>query len=158
MMPLLSGALTQSLADAAQSFGAKIRTDSEVAQIAPTLTDIQRAFDPVKYGQFSGKPCLDIQIPTLYDPTLAPKGKHLMSVSVKYIPYYKNYQQFPWHTIYEGLQQGVPGHAGAASMLTSIEPTTPCNVSRTHSVSVKVKSHGHMPELPLHFRKSDLNI
>jgi len=57
-------------------------------QIAPTLTDLQKAFDPVKYGQFTEKPYLDIRIPTLNDPSLAPAGKHIMSVTVKYMPYH----------------------------------------------------------------------
>jgi phytoene dehydrogenase-like protein len=57
-------------------------------QISPTVADLQKAFDPVKYGQFSEKPYLDIQIPTLSDSSLAPDGKHLMSVTVKYMPYH----------------------------------------------------------------------
>jgi len=57
-------------------------------QIAPTIIDLQKAFDPVKYGQYSEHPYLDIQIPTLSDVSLAPEGKHLMSVTVKYIPYH----------------------------------------------------------------------
>jgi phytoene dehydrogenase-like protein len=56
-------------------------------QISPSIIDLQKAFDPVKYGQFSKKPYLDIQIPSLNDPALAPAGKHLMSVTVKYMPY-----------------------------------------------------------------------
>jgi phytoene dehydrogenase-like protein len=57
-------------------------------QIAPTMRYLQDAFDPAKYGRYPEKPYLDIQIPTLTDPTLAPDGKHLMSVSVKYMPYH----------------------------------------------------------------------
>jgi phytoene dehydrogenase-like protein len=56
-------------------------------QIAPTMTYIQKAFDPVKYGSYSDQPYLDIQIPTLTDSSLAPEGKHIMSVTVKYMPY-----------------------------------------------------------------------
>ncbi len=57
-------------------------------QVAPTMTYLQKAFDPVKYGQYSERPYLDIRIPTLNDSSLAPKGKHVMSVTVKYIPYH----------------------------------------------------------------------
>jgi len=57
-------------------------------QIAPSIFALQKAFDPVKYGQFTEHPYLDMQIPTLNDPSLAPKDKHVMSVSVKYIPYH----------------------------------------------------------------------
>jgi len=57
-------------------------------QISPTLIDLQKAFDPVKYGECSKTPYLDIRIPTLNEPSLAPKGGHLMSVTVKYMPYH----------------------------------------------------------------------
>jgi phytoene dehydrogenase-like protein len=56
-------------------------------QIAPTVTYIQKAYDPIKYGSYSKRPYLDIQIPTLTDSSLAPEDKHTMSVTVKYMPY-----------------------------------------------------------------------
>ena len=57
-------------------------------QIAPSIADLQRAYDPVKYGQYSERPYLDIRIPSLNDPSLAPDGKHVMSATVKYMPYH----------------------------------------------------------------------
>ncbi|NIU57151.1 MAG: amine oxidase, partial [Phycisphaerae bacterium] len=42
----------------------------------------------MKYGRYSERPYLDIQIPTLIDSSLAPDGQHLMSVTVKYVPYH----------------------------------------------------------------------
>lgn len=56
-------------------------------QISPSMEYIQRAYDPVKYGACSQQPYLDIHIPTLTDPSLAPEGKHILSASVKYTPY-----------------------------------------------------------------------
>jgi len=56
-------------------------------QIAPSITHLQRAFDHTKYGRPSSAPYLDILIPTVADPSLAPSGKHIMSVTVKYTPY-----------------------------------------------------------------------
>jgi phytoene dehydrogenase-like protein len=56
-------------------------------QIAPTLEYLQRAYDFTKYGEFSPRPYLDIMIPTLLDPSLAPTGKHVMSITAKYAPY-----------------------------------------------------------------------
>lgn len=56
-------------------------------QIAPTLTYLQRAYDCVKYGEFSPHPYLDVMIPTLLDPDLAPAGQHVMSITAKYAPY-----------------------------------------------------------------------
>jgi len=56
-------------------------------QIAPTVEYLQKASDAAKYGDRSTQPYLDIQIPTLTDPSLAPAGKHILSATVKYMPY-----------------------------------------------------------------------
>jgi len=56
-------------------------------QVAPTLTYIQRAYDCVKYGEFSPRPYLDVAIPSLLDPGLAPAGRHVMSITAKYAPH-----------------------------------------------------------------------
>jgi len=56
-------------------------------QIAPNMTYIQRAYDCTKYGDYSPHPYLDIEIPTLMDPGLAPSGRHVMSITAKYAPY-----------------------------------------------------------------------
>lgn len=56
-------------------------------QIAPSMTYLQRGYDHVKYGRYSQQPYLDIRIPTLNDPSLAPAGQHTMSITAKYAPY-----------------------------------------------------------------------
>jgi phytoene dehydrogenase-like protein len=48
---------------------------------------LERAFDESKYGQFSKQPYLEAAIPSLTDPTLAPDGKHVMSIYMQYAPY-----------------------------------------------------------------------
>jgi len=48
---------------------------------------LERAFDESKYGQFSRQPYLEVTIPSLTDPTLAPEGKHVMSIYMQYAPY-----------------------------------------------------------------------
>jgi len=55
--------------------------------IAPTVEYLQKASDAAKYGNHSTQPYLDIQIPTLTDSSLAPAGKHILSATVKYMPY-----------------------------------------------------------------------
>ena len=55
--------------------------------IAPDIDHIERAFDAAKYGEFSPRPYMDITIPTMTDPSLAPKGGHVMSIHVQYAPY-----------------------------------------------------------------------
>lgn len=48
---------------------------------------LERAFDHSKYGEFSRAPYLDVMIPSLLDPSLAPAGKHVMSVCMQFAPY-----------------------------------------------------------------------
>ena len=48
---------------------------------------LERAFDESKYGNFSRQPYLDATIPSLTDPTLAPEGKHVMSIYMQYAPF-----------------------------------------------------------------------
>ncbi len=57
-------------------------------RIAPSLEYLERAYDDAKYGAVSAKPFLDIVIPSLVDPDLAPPGKQVMSVLIQYAPYH----------------------------------------------------------------------
>jgi phytoene dehydrogenase-like protein len=54
---------------------------------SPSLDDMERAYDDAKYGRFSRKPYIDMIIPTLVDPSMAPPGKHVISCFVQYAPY-----------------------------------------------------------------------
>jgi len=55
--------------------------------IGPEIDYLERAFDESKYGNFSREPYLEIAIPSLTDPALAPAGKHVMSIYMQYAPY-----------------------------------------------------------------------
>jgi phytoene dehydrogenase-like protein len=56
--------------------------------ISPSVDWMERAYDEAKYGRFSSKPYIDVVIPTLVDPSLAPPGKHVMSCFVQWAPYH----------------------------------------------------------------------
>jgi phytoene dehydrogenase-like protein len=56
--------------------------------ISPNVEYMERAYDDAKYGRYSRRPYVDIVIPTLTDPSLAPPGKHVMSCFVQYAPYH----------------------------------------------------------------------
>jgi phytoene dehydrogenase-like protein len=56
--------------------------------ISPSIDWMERAYDDAKYGRFSRRPYVDVVIPTLVDPSLAPPGKHVMSCFVQYAPYH----------------------------------------------------------------------
>ena len=55
--------------------------------IAPSLDYLEHAYDDAKYGAVSRQPYLEARIPTLLDPSLAPAGKHLVTVQLQYAPY-----------------------------------------------------------------------
>jgi len=55
--------------------------------IGPEIDYLERAFDASKYGGFSEQPYLEVAIPSLTDPTLAPAGKHVMSIYMQYAPF-----------------------------------------------------------------------
>src|ERR671935_138985 len=55
--------------------------------ICPDQDYIERAFDDAKYGRPSAEPVIECQLPSVVDPTVAPPGKHLMSMFVQYAPY-----------------------------------------------------------------------
>jgi phytoene dehydrogenase-like protein len=56
--------------------------------ISPSIDYMEQAYDDAKYGRFSRRPYVDIVIPSLTDPSVAPPGKHVMSCFVQYAPYH----------------------------------------------------------------------
>ncbi|NOT32679.1 MAG: NAD(P)/FAD-dependent oxidoreductase [Candidatus Eisenbacteria bacterium] len=58
--------------------------------ISPSVEYLERAYDDAKYGEFSQHPYMDVVIPSMIDPGMAPPGKHVMSIFVQYAPYNLN--------------------------------------------------------------------
>jgi phytoene dehydrogenase-like protein len=65
------------------------RPDAEPMMIrtGTSINDLERAFDAVKYRDFSNEPMLEIYVPTLEDSSLAPPGHHVFSVLIHWVPY-----------------------------------------------------------------------
>ena len=55
--------------------------------IAPSVRYLEKAYDQAKYGDFSERPYINMVVPSLIDPTMAPPGKHVISCFVQYAPY-----------------------------------------------------------------------
>ncbi|MEE8370516.1 MAG: NAD(P)/FAD-dependent oxidoreductase [Sphingomonadales bacterium] len=55
--------------------------------IAPSRKYLELAFNHSKYGEYSERPAMEITIPSIADPSLAPAGKHVLSAIVQYAPY-----------------------------------------------------------------------
>ncbi len=58
--------------------------------ISPSIMHLEKAFDSAKYGNVSDQPYIEVTIPSLADPTLAPEGNHVMSIWLQYAPYKGN--------------------------------------------------------------------
>ena len=58
--------------------------------IAPSVRAVEDAFNPVKYGEFSIDPVMEIVVPSTFDPSFAPSGQHVLSAIVQYAPYKLN--------------------------------------------------------------------
>jgi phytoene dehydrogenase-like protein len=54
---------------------------------ASSVDELEEAFDDAKYGRYSRKPFIDMMIPTLVDPSMAPPDKHVISCFVQWAPY-----------------------------------------------------------------------
>jgi phytoene dehydrogenase-like protein len=69
--------------------------------ICPDQDYIERAYDDAKYGRPSRQPVLECTIPSVVDPTVAPPGKHLMSMFIQYAPY--RLREGTWDDLREGF-------------------------------------------------------
>jgi phytoene dehydrogenase-like protein len=85
--------------------------------IGPEIDYLERAFDASKYGEFSKAPWLDVTIPTILDPALAPDGRHVLSAYVQFAPY--NLKKGNWDTSRKQLGDAV------VKTLSSYAPNLP---------------------------------
>lgn len=67
--------------------GAPAAQHRATMHICPSIDYIERAWDDAKYGRLSHSPLIEMTIPTMYDPTLAPAGHHIMGIFLQYAPY-----------------------------------------------------------------------
>lgn len=57
------------------------------ARFAPSVEYMERAYDAAKYGYMAERPGLVMITPSKLDPTIAPEGKHLVSIFGQHVPY-----------------------------------------------------------------------
>jgi phytoene dehydrogenase-like protein len=106
-------------------------------QISPTMTYLQKAYDPIKYGRFSENPYLDIFIPTLTDPSLRTNSDHIMSVTVKYMPYHL--REGDWDSLQEEIAKVVIGKIeeyapGFEKLIIHLKVITPLDLERDYDL------------------------
>ncbi|HEX9189310.1 MAG TPA: amine oxidase, partial [Vicinamibacteria bacterium] len=113
--------------------------------IGPDVDALERAYDEAKYGGISGRPYLDVTIPTLTDPSLAPAGRHVMSVYVQYTPY--RLRTGAWgeragevaEAVLTTLEEYAPGLRG---LVLGHRVITPLDLEETYGITGGHPSHG----------------
>jgi phytoene dehydrogenase-like protein len=116
-------------------------------QIAPSMLYLQKAHDFVKYGESSPQPYLDVRIPTLADPGLAPAGRHLMSITAKFAPYHLRGTTWQAHAapftevVLDTLEEYAPGLRGLVLARATL---TPADLEARYGLPEGNGHHGEM--------------
>jgi phytoene dehydrogenase-like protein len=115
--------------------------------ICPTIEYMERAWDDAKYGRPSERPIIEMTLPTVYDPSLAPPGKHIMGVFVQYAPY--TLRQGTWDDLRESFADRVidciAEHApNIRDIVLHRQVLTPLDIERTYGITGGNIFHGAM--------------
>ena len=107
---------------------------------------LERAFDESKYGNFSHQPYLEATIPSLTDPTLAPEGKHVMSIYMQYAPYkLKTDWESQRKALGQTVVQTLAGYApNLPEMILTHEIITPQDLEDVYGLSGGQIFHGDL--------------
>ena len=103
--------------------------------IGPDIDYLERAFDHAKYGEFSSEPWLDVSIPSILDPQLAPAGAHVMSIYAHFAPY--TLRGTTWDAARGSLQHAVMTTLaryapGIESQVVAAQVLTPAELERDY--------------------------
>ena len=113
--------------------------------LAPDVDYLERAFDHTKYGEMSEEPWLEVSIPSVLDPSLAPEGKHVASICAHFAP--RHLRGTNWDQSRNALARAVirvlERHApGFASLVVGSEVLTPEDIERRWGLSGGHIFHG----------------
>jgi phytoene dehydrogenase-like protein len=106
--------------------------------ISPSIEYMERAYDQAKYGEFSRRPYIDMVIPTLTDPSVAPPGKHILSCFVQYTPYrlanstWDDQRDAFGNTVIDTIAEYAPN---IKNILLGKQVITPLDIERTTGLS-----------------------
>jgi phytoene dehydrogenase-like protein len=114
--------------------------------VAPSLDYVERAYNHSKYRQFSEAPALEITVPTVNDPGLAPDGKHVLSAIIQYVPYEL---EGGWETGRRRLTDLVIGQLdrlapGLRDRIVAAELLTPVDIEREFRITGGHWHHGDL--------------
>ena len=115
--------------------------------IGPDIDYLERAFDLAKYGDFSSQPYMEATIPTLSDPSLAPKGAHVMAIHAQFAPYklkngdWDSRREELGDAIADALSEYVPN---LKELILARQVITPLDLERVYGLSGGHIHHGEM--------------
>ena len=115
--------------------------------ICPSIDYVERAWDDAKYGQPSQAPLLEMTIPTQYDPSLAPEGRHIMGIFLQYAPY--TLRNATWDELREPFADRVLDIVeeyapGFRSLVVERQVLTPLDLERRFGLTGGNIFHGEM--------------
>ena len=115
-------------------------------QISHGIDYLERAFDESKYGDFSKQPYLEVTLPSLTDPTLAPSGQHVMSIYMQYAPYnlksdWETQRGPLGDTVVKTLAQYAPN---LPELVLSRQVITPKDLEDTYGLTAGQIFHGEL--------------
>jgi phytoene dehydrogenase-like protein len=114
--------------------------------ISPSLDYLERAYNHAKYGEYSSAPALEITVPTLNDPSLAPGGRHVLSALVQYAPYalkdgWAGERERFTELCLSLLERYAPG---VSSRVVGVELLTPADMEKEFRISGGHWHHGDL--------------
>ncbi len=114
--------------------------------VAPSLEYLEHAYNYSKYGEFSAAPAMEITVPTVNDPALAPAGRHVLSAIVQYVPYtlkegWAGGRQRLLETALGVLESYAPG---LRDSVVGAELLTPLDIEREFHISGGHWHHGDL--------------
>jgi phytoene dehydrogenase-like protein len=115
--------------------------------ICPSMDYVEKAWDDAKYGRPSERPMLEMTCPTLYDPALAPEGRHIIGIFLQYAPY--TLRNGTWDDLrdpfFKRVLKIIDEYApGFSSTIEHAEMLTPLDLERRYSITGGNIFHGEM--------------
>ena len=127
--------------------GAPAAQHKATMHICPSVDYVERAWDDAKYGRPSQSPMLEMTVPTMYDPSLAPAGRHVMGIFLQYTPY--TLSEGNWDDLREPLAERVfdvieEYAPGFRSLVEHKQVLTPLDLERRFGITGGNIFHGEM--------------
>jgi phytoene dehydrogenase-like protein len=142
----LAAKLHLALDRAPQFAGVDVTSAKGRLLLAPSLNYLERAYNHAKYGEYSAAPAMEITVPTLNEPGLAPSGKHVLSAIVQYAPYalkagWQDERQRFTGLCLDMLEAAAPGLRGS---VLHAELLTPLDIEREFRIEGGHWHHGEL--------------